>query len=79
MAKSEVFGNRDLTRRIVQAKHGVGLLRASKKIRSEEECAALFEKWQRVGGGSVGDMRLCGLSGVHMVTSIPHPFLQDQV
>ena len=49
MAKSEVFGNRDLTRRIVQAKHGVGLLRASMKIRSEEECAALFEKCQRVG------------------------------
>ena len=50
MTALEVFGNRDLTRKvIVQAKHGVGLLRASKNIRNNEECTSRFEKWRAIG------------------------------
>ena len=50
MTALEVFGNRDLTRKIiVQAKHGVGLLRTSKNIRNNEECTSRFERWSDVG------------------------------
>lgn len=49
MASSEVFLNRDLSRKIVQAKHGVSLLSTSKKIRNNEECTPQFERWRSAG------------------------------
>ena len=49
MASSEVFLNRDLSRKIVQAKHGVRLLSTSKKIRNNEECTPQFERWRSAG------------------------------
>ena len=46
----EVLGNQDLARYIMkQSPSGVGLLRASKRIRSNEPCASYFENWSRHG------------------------------